>query len=109
MVTSFGFKENALDKWIYLKKNDSHFIIFVLYVDDILLTSNSIELVTETIFMLNNHFDMKYLGDAYVVMGIQVFCDRSRDILGLSKKGYIDKVLKRFNMHSCSSCVAPIQ
>jgi len=49
--------------------------------------------------MLNNHFDMKDLGDASVVLGI----------LGLSQRGFIDKVLKRFNMHSCSSCAAPIQ
>ena len=59
--------------------------------------------------MLNNHFDMKDLGDAFFVLGIQIHCDRSKGILGLSQIGYIEKVLKRFNMHSCSSCVAPIQ
>jgi len=30
-------------------------------------------------------------------------------IIGLSQKGYIEKILKRFNMHTCSSCAAPIQ
>ena len=59
--------------------------------------------------MLNNHFDMKDLGDAFFVLGIQIHRDRSKGILGLSQRGYIEKVLKRFNMHSCSSCVAPIQ
>ena len=29
-------------------------------------------------------------------------------MLGLSQKGYIDRVLKRFNMQSCSSGIAPI-
>ena len=59
--------------------------------------------------MLNNHFDMKDLGDAFFVLGIQIHRDMSKGILGLSQRGYIEKVLKRFNMHSCSSCVAPIQ
>ena len=59
--------------------------------------------------MLNTHFDMKDLGDAFFVLGIQIHRDRSKGILGLSQRGYIEKVLKRFNMHSCSSCVAPIQ
>ena len=59
--------------------------------------------------MLNNHFDMEDLGDAFFVLGIQIHCDRSKGILGLSQRGYIETVLKRFNMHFCSSCVAPIQ
>ena len=29
-------------------------------------------------------------------------------MLGLSHKGYIDRVLERFNMQSCSSGIAPI-
>jgi len=82
VVTSFGFKENASDQCIYLKKNGSLFIILVLYVDDILLASSIVELLTETKFMLNSHFDMKDLGDASVVIGIQISCDRSRGILG---------------------------
>jgi len=59
--------------------------------------------------MLSSHFDMKDLGDASVVLGIQIFRDRSRGVLGLSQKGYIEKILKRFNMHTCSPCAAPIQ
>ncbi|XP_058729485.1 secreted RxLR effector protein 161-like [Vicia villosa] len=59
--------------------------------------------------MLSNHFDMKDLGDAYVVLGIQIFRDRSRGILGLSQKGYIERILKRFNMQSCSPCSVPVQ
>ena len=35
------------------------------------------------------------------VLGIKIHRDRSRDILGLSQKGYIDKILKRFGMQSC--------
>ena len=61
VVTSFGFKENASDQCIYLKKNGSHFIILVLYVDDILLASSSVELLIEKKFILNSHFDMKDL------------------------------------------------
>jgi len=84
VVTSFDFKENASDQCIYLKKNGSHFIILVLYVDDILLASSTVELLTETKFMLNSHFDMKDFGVASGVLGIQISCDRSRGILGLS-------------------------
>ena len=41
---------------------------------------------------------MKDLGKATFVLGIQIHRDRSQDILGLSQKNYIEKVLKRFGM-----------
>nr|KYP61916.1 Retrovirus-related Pol polyprotein from transposon TNT 1-94 [Cajanus cajan] len=52
---------------------------------------------------------MKDLGNATVVIGIHIFRDRSRGILGLSQRGFIDKILKWFNMHSCSPCATPVQ
>ena len=74
-----------------------------------LVASSCVKLLNETKQVLNTHFDMKDLGDAFFVLGIQIHRDRSKGILGLSQRGYIEKVLKWFNMHSCSSCVAPIQ
>ena len=58
--------------------------------------------MNETKQMLSSHFDMKDIGDASFVLGIQIQRDRSRRILGLSQKSYIEKVLKRFNIHSYS-------
>ena len=34
-ITSFGFKENIVDRCIYLKVSGSKFIFLILYVDDI--------------------------------------------------------------------------
>ena len=45
---------------------------------------------------------MKDLGNAYFVLGIQIYSDRPRGILGLSQKAYIDKVLNRFGMSNCA-------
>lgn len=41
-------------------------------------------------------------------MGIQILRDRPNGVLGLSQKTYIERVLKRFNMQSCSPGKAPI-
>ena len=96
MITSFGFKENIVDQCIYLKFSGSKFIILVLYVDDILLASSDVELLHETKQFLSSKFDMKDLGNASFVLSIQIYKDRSRGILGLSQKSYIDKLLSRF-------------
>ena len=107
-ITSFGFKENIVDQCIYLKVSRSKFIFLILYVDDILLASSDLGLLGETKEYLSKNFHMADMGEANYVIGIEIFRDRSRGVLGLSLKGYIDRVLERFNMQSCSSGIAPI-
>ena len=51
---------------------------------------------------------MKDLGDASFVLGIQIYRDRPRGILGLSQKAYIDKVLSRFGISNCALGDTPI-
>ncbi|VFQ86015.1 unnamed protein product [Cuscuta campestris] len=41
---------------------------------------------------------MKDLGDASYALGIRIYRDRSRKLLGLSQSTYIDNVLARFSM-----------
>jgi len=77
-IISFGFKENIIDRCIYLKVSGSKFIFLILYVDDILLATNDLGLLSETKKFLSNHFEMKDMSEAYYVIGIEIFCDRSR-------------------------------
>ena len=86
-----------------MKVSGSKYILLVLYVDDILLTSNDTDLLVETKQLLFNHFDMKDLGEASYVLGVQILRDRPSGIMRLSQQKYIDSILKRFNMQSCSS------
>ena len=51
---------------------------------------------------------MKDLGNAYFVLGIQIYRDRSKCILELSQKAYIDKVLSRFGMSDCAPGDTPV-
>lgn len=51
---------------------------------------------------------MKDLGEARYVLGIEIKRDRQRGLLGLSQRGYIEKVLKRFNMLACGTTELPI-
>ncbi|KAL0539955.1 hypothetical protein IC582_024177 [Cucumis melo] len=108
-ITSFGFKENIIDRCIYLKISGSKFIILVLYVDDILLATNDFGLLCQTKEFLSKNFEMKDMGEASYVIGIEIFRDRTYGLLGLSQKAYINKVLEKFKMDKCSSSVVPIQ
>ncbi|KAM1125891.1 hypothetical protein ACFX2B_040641 [Malus domestica] len=89
--------------------SESKFIFLILYVDDILLASSDLGLLHETKQFLSENFEMKDMGEAAYVIGIEIFRDRSRGVLGLSQKAYIERVLERSGMEKCSSSVAPIQ
>ena len=93
---------------VYHKFSGSKFIFLILYVDDILLASSDIGLLHETKKFLSKNFEMKDLGNAYFVLGIQILRDRSQGILRLSQKSYIEKVLNRFDMKDCSSGDTPV-
>ena len=77
-------------------------------MDDILLASSDVGLLLETKKFLSSNFDMKDLGEASFVLGIEIHRDRTKGVLGLSQKAYLEKVLKRYSMHMCKSSPAPI-
>ena len=60
-----------------MKVSGSKFIFMVLYVDDILLTSSDVNLLNDTKRLLFANFDMKDLGQASFVLGIEIYRDRS--------------------------------
>ena len=81
-----------------MKVSRSKYIFLVLYDDDILLTTNDIDLLVEKKQLLFSHFDMKYLGKASYVLSIQILHDRPSGILRLSQQQYIERILKMLNM-----------
>jgi hypothetical protein len=51
---------------------------------------------------------MKDLGEATYILGIKIYRDRSRKLIGLSQSTYIDKVLKRFSMQESKKGFLPM-
>jgi hypothetical protein len=72
----------------------------LVYVDDILLIGNDVQMLNSVKKYLNNNFSMKDMGEAAYILGIKIYRDRSRRLLALSQSTYLDKVLKRFIMEN---------
>ncbi|KAL0405675.1 UNVERIFIED_CONTAM: Retrovirus-related Pol polyprotein from transposon TNT 1-94 [Sesamum latifolium] len=51
----------------------------------------------------------KDMGDASYILGIKIYRDRSRRMLGLTQSSYIQKVLKRFKMEDSKRRVLPMR
>jgi hypothetical protein len=80
----------------------------VLYVDDILIIGNDIGMLDDVKSYLNKCFSMKDLGEATYILGIKIYRDRQRCLIGLSQSTYLDKVLKRIRMDKAKKGSLPM-
>ncbi|KAL0439112.1 UNVERIFIED_CONTAM: Retrovirus-related Pol polyprotein from transposon RE1 [Sesamum latifolium] len=98
VIRGYDFIKNDYDPCIYKKISGSSVVYLVLYVDDILLIENDVKMLGDIKAWLSTQFSMKDMGEASYILGIKIYRDRSRRMLGLTQSSYIEKVLKRFKM-----------
>ena len=89
------------DHCVYIKRSNIGFIILSLYVHDILIAGSDKMLIDVTKKWLSSNFEMTDMGEASYVLGVKIFRDRSKRLLALSQKTYIQKMLRRYHMHDC--------
>ena len=66
-------------------------------------------MLSSTKTWLSKHFSMKDLGEASYVLGIKIYRDRSKRMLGLSQSMYIDMIVKRFGMENSKKGFIPMR
>ena len=108
-IKKFGFAQNPDEPCVYQKASGSNVTFLILYVDDILIMGNYIPMLQDVKSYLGKCFAMKDLGEATFILGIKIYRDRSRRLIGLSQSSYIDKILKRFKMENYKRGYVPMQ
>nr|GEU56964.1 hypothetical protein [Tanacetum cinerariifolium] len=106
-IKKFGFHQNLDEPCVYKKASGINVIFLILYVDDIILIGNHIPSLQET--YLGKCFFMKDLEEMAFILGIKIYRDRSRRLIGLSQNAYLDKILKRYRMDNSKRGSIPIQ
>ncbi|GJY73504.1 retrotransposon protein, putative, ty1-copia subclass [Tanacetum coccineum] len=81
----------------------------ILYVDDIIIMGNHIPSLQSVKAYLGKCFAMKDLGEAAFILGIKIYRDRSRRLIGLCQSAYMDKILKRYRMDNSKRGYIPMQ
>ncbi|KAG8483625.1 hypothetical protein CXB51_023496 [Gossypium anomalum] len=108
-MTFHDFKRSSFDSCVYFKKNsDGSFVYLLLYVDNMLIAAKDKGEIRKVKAQLSEEFEMKYLGPAKKILGMEILRDRKVSKLYLSQKGYIEKVLCRFNMQSVKPVSTPL-
>ena len=78
-----------------------------MYVDNMLITGSNMKEINVLKRKLANLFAMKDLGVEKQILGMRITRDRKSHKLTLSQNEYIQKVLKRFNMHNAKPVSTP--
>ncbi|KAH9760757.1 Integrase catalytic domain-containing protein [Citrus sinensis] len=107
-IMSFGYNRLSSDHCAYYKRfEDNDFIILLLYVDDMLVAGLNKDRIQELKAQLAREFEMKDLGPANKILGMQIHRDRNNRKIWLSQKNYLKKILRRFNMQDYKSISTP--
>ena len=108
-ITSFGLSMVSEDHCVYVKRSTGGIMFLTLYVDDILLAGNNLEMIEATKRWLSSVFEMKDMGEARYVLGVEIVRNRPKKLLGMSQEAYIKKVLERFRMHYSKPVDTPVE
>ena len=104
-----GFRRSQLEPSLYIKIDGDSFVVIVVYVDDLLIVSNSIETANQTKQSLSSQFRMTDLGELSYILGLKVVRDRSKGEIAISQESYLQGVLDRFGMNECNHVKAPLE
>jgi hypothetical protein len=98
--------EAKSDTLLFLFHHGSDIAYLLLYVDDIMLTASSMDLLHRIIAALQQEFSMKDLGKLHHFLGMHV--QRTASRLFLSQHQYMLDILDRAGMANCKPCSTPV-
>ena len=108
-MSKIGFLRSNFDNCVFLSKTEfKNQIVLLLYVDDILIVGKKRADIDKLKSDLNSEFDMKDMGGASKILGIEVIRDRTRGTLFLSQRDYVKKVLRKFGMFDAKTVTTPL-
>ncbi|KAL6332914.1 hypothetical protein AAG906_019919 [Vitis piasezkii] len=108
-IVTIDFELEQLDlKTMFLHGELESFVHLFLYVDDMLIATKDKEEIRMVKVQLSKEFEMKDLGATKKILGMEILGNRKADKLYLSQKGYIEKVLHRFNMQNAKLVSTPL-
>uniref|UniRef100_A0AAV1UT40 Integrase catalytic domain-containing protein n=1 Tax=Peronospora matthiolae TaxID=2874970 RepID=A0AAV1UT40_9STRA len=106
-VCSIGFQVSDFDPCLYIKTSDGHCVFILVYVDDVLMTGSSLELIAQTKNDLKTRFEMTDSGKCAFALGIELLGGEDGSVT-LCQRRYVDDILKRFGMDDCKAVSSPV-
>ncbi len=109
LVTSCNFKSSQNDPCLYFRHNGKDITLICLYVDDLLIAGSDKNDISKIKGELSSRFEMKDLGPATTMLGVEISRDRTAKKLFINQQEYTNTVLERFGMENSKPVATPME
>ena len=107
IILQLGFTQSQADHSLFVHSNRSLFTALLVYVDDMIITSNDSDCVVALKSLLDQKFGIKDLGLLKYFLGLEIA--RSDKGISLNQRKYALEVLKEARMISCKPAKSPME
>jgi transposase InsO family protein len=107
-LKDIGFKNIKADPCAFIRETNEHIEIITAWVDDLLLFTETAQLMDALKAELKTLFDISDLGSPQKIVGIEIDRDRKNGRLKISQTQYIDDLLAKYNMTDCKPVATPM-
>lgn len=105
-LKSLGFVSSGADQCVYVYDDSNAKVILAVYVDDIIILSDTEKSMQDIKQSLNKRFKMKDLGQLHFCLGINA--EFNGTTLKLHQKHYVHQILEKFGMSNCNAATTPL-
>ncbi|CAM8901423.1 unnamed protein product [Rhodiola kirilowii] len=106
-LIEYGFVQSANDPSLFTLAQKDDFLILLVYVDDVVLTGTSPQLITHVKEFIHDQFQIKDLGHLKYFLGLEVA--RSQDGIFLNQRKYALDILEDTKFSDCKPVRTPME
>ncbi|TYK30390.1 putative mitochondrial protein [Cucumis melo var. makuwa] len=105
-ITQLGFTSSPHDTALFTRHTPQGIVLLLLYVDDMIITGNDPQAISDLQHYLGQHFEMKDLGSLNYFLGLEV--SRRSDGYLLSQAKYASDLLARSGITDSNTASTPL-
>ena len=105
-MKDLGFKQSTSDPCVFVR-SQQELEILAVYVDDLILITESKESMNELKVALKKRYKMKDMGELSYILGISVVQDHEKNCVFLHQKHYIEAILRKYKMDNANPVATP--
>ncbi len=102
------FESYPFQSCLFFWHNDDEVAILLLYVDDVLIMTNSEKKLKDTKIQLAEEFRMTDLGEPKKFLGIEIKRNMSKGTIFLNQRKFVENILKRFKATNMKPADTPM-
>ena len=107
ILRGLNFQRCSKEPSLYRKEENKSLLVVVVYVDDLLVTGSSLEVIQEFKREMATKFEMSDLGKLTYYLGIEVY--QGENGIVLRQDRYARKILEETGMGSCNPTHVPME